>query len=119
MVACPQTEAQGYHDTSEALTHFVGQDLLQGFSAQATSLQLFSGLLCGLSLHHSFCLSQEVGQQDLQTIHTKLEKSVCQTIRFTAVFTPLNYKYIIVVSAALREPYRQFWCTLSLFLFLW
>lgn len=48
------------------LTYFVWKDFLQSLSTQAAGLQLLPGLLCGLTLHQSFCLGQEVGQQDLQ-----------------------------------------------------
>lgn len=52
------------------LTYFVWQDFLQSFSAQAAGLQLLLGLLCGLTLHQSFCLGQEVSQQNLQQHQT-------------------------------------------------
>lgn len=57
-------------------TYFVRQDFLQSFSTQTTGFQLFSGLLCGLTLHQSFCLGQEVSQQDLQPNQTLLYSDI-------------------------------------------
>lgn len=62
-------------------TYFVWKDFLQSLSAQAAGLQLLPGLLCRLTLHQSFCLGQEVGQQDLQPhqthTHLQIQHSVC------------------------------------------
>lgn len=49
------------------LFYFVRQQLLQSVSFQAPGLQLFTSLVWSLSLHQSFCLSQEVRHQDLET----------------------------------------------------
>lgn len=51
-------------------TYFVWEDFLQLLSTQAAGLQLLPGLLSGLTLHQSFGLGQEVGQQDLQPRQT-------------------------------------------------
>lgn len=66
-------------------TYFVWQDFLQSLSTQASGLQLLSGLLCSLTLHQSFCLSQEVSQQDLQPHQTHTpsdteQHSVCYPV---------------------------------------
>lgn len=54
------------------LFYFVRQQLLQSVSFQAAGLQLFTSLVWSFSLHQSFCLSQEIRHQDLET-HTDTE----------------------------------------------
>lgn len=51
-------------------TYFVWQDFLQSLPTQAACLQLPLGLFGSLTFHQSLCLSQEVGQQDLQSNET-------------------------------------------------
>ena len=69
-------------------TYFVWEDFLQLLSTQAAGLQLLPGLLSGLTLHQSFGLGQEVGQQDLQPrqTHTHMFRysAVCDVLKMSA-----------------------------------
>lgn len=94
-------------------TYFVWEDFLQLLSTQAAGLQLLPGLLSGLTLHQSFGLGQEVGQQDLQPCqththtHTFRYSAVCDVLKMSAWCQCVGHQHadILINAFQIQTPF--------------